>query len=321
MIQCTTIVWILAVIGGGLGSRTAAPVATPSEIRLATRLQRDTVSFGEPLLLTCIIRNLTAELRRVPTFHPQPTPEHGQVGYLLCGPDGRCWHYAVGRHVLSGARRSPDYCYPVPPDDSFYWRRLLWWTNFLDGREPFKPKPGKYRLVTTLWQPVYLADTAVPPVQIADTLDFTLMADKTLELQLRRCWGYLREWFWRGSIRGSTPGATDAALAALRHTRDECDSGYIYLDYVIIHVQANTTGQTEQALSSARQFIRRHPMHPLAEELHFDMLLFHNNAHHKADADSLQRDLLLAYPRNLRGSMLSEGCDAWRSGIRLETER
>jgi hypothetical protein len=277
--------------------------AQAGQVGFTATLLRDTVRVGEPLLVTCVLKNPTIDTQYIPFDTPGNMSDLGMAQYTLLDAEGRTYWPEIWKAV-DGTWMSSS-CAPVAPGDSVYWHQLLsldhYYVAATGPHRWFEQVPGSYRLVIALQLPKFVVGDAFPkgPLSLADTLAFSLVLDSVLTSRIQPYRKVLSDGLWTLFIP-IPPQEMDSILRSLAPRPAAFDATYPYLDYLLPHALSAVKRSASGAIEEGRHFIETYPCHPLSEEMTFDMWYFFGRLGRSASQDSLARVLLKTYPRNTR---------------------
>ena len=300
---------ILAVMSSpGWASGLPKPSAQPGQVRFTASLLKDTVRIGEPLLVTCVLKNPTADTQYIPATVPVQTFDLGSAHYSLLDSQGRSFwqkaYQAIDGTILSSR------CVPVAPGDSVYWHDLVsldhYYVADTGPTKWFTQSPGSFRLVVAVSLPEYAAGDPFPKrgFSFADTLPFSMVLDSVLSSRIKPYSEVLSHGLW--SLFFTVRQPMDSFVMLLTPRPVEFDVTYPYLEYLIPHALSQVKGRSSEAIPEARHFTESHQGHPLSEEMAFDMWEFLRRSGFRASQDSLAQVLLKTYPRNTRVRRLQQ---------------
>lgn len=296
-------VLMLALVwSAGYGRGLPKPSARVGQVRFRATLLRETVRVGEPLLITCVLKNPTADTQYIPATMPIQTFDLGSAHYSLLDSQGRpFWQKAY--QAIDGTMLSSR-CVSVAPGDSIYWHDLVsldhYYVADTGPSKWFTQSPGSYRLVVAVSLPEYAAGDPFPKrgFSFADTLPFSMVLDSVLSSRIKPYSEVLSHGLWSLFFTARQP--MDSFVMLLTPRPVEFDVTYPYLEYLIPHALSLSRGKSPEAIPEAKHFIETHKGHPLSEEMAFDMLAFLRRLDLRASQDSLAQVLLRTYPRNTR---------------------
>jgi hypothetical protein len=277
--------------------------AQAGQVGFTATLLRDTVRVGEPLLVTCVLKNPTIDTQYIPFDTPGNMSDLGMAQYTLLDAEGRVYWPEIWKAV-DGTWMSSS-CAPVAPGDSVYWHQLLsldhYYVAATGPHRWFEQVPGSYRLVIALRLPKFVAGDPFPkgPLSLTDTLSFSLVLDSVLARRIQPYTRIIGDGLWSLFVP-FTKQQMDSIVALLEPSPDSFDVSYPYLDYLIPHALSAVKDRQPDAIPEAKRFVAKYAGHPLSEEMAFDMWYFFGRLGRSTVQDSLAQVLLKTYPRNTR---------------------
>jgi hypothetical protein len=286
---------------GGLPKRSAQA----GQVRFTATLLENTVRIGEPLLVTCAVRNVTTDTQYMPIGSPRDLQSCGAVVYTVVNSQGLS--FGLKPYALSTVGWISESCIPIPPRDSIYWHQLLpldHYYSVVQGKAvQFEQTSGSYRLVTALLLPVFPAGDQFPSedecLSLTDTAHFELTSDPKLSSFIRPYREAVSIGLWTRYVTVEDQ-ELDRILKSLASRPTGADATYPYLEYLTPHALSVVKGGSPDAVAEGKHFIATYPDHPLSEEMTFDMWYFLGRLGRNSSQDSLAQVLLKTYPRNTR---------------------
>lgn len=290
-----------------------APSVDPSLLSLEVGLQSSSVRIDEPLVVTCVLRNTTSQRQLVPMLPPDWLLDCSLAWMSLLDSRGREYIYRLYYRV-SGIWWK-EYCYPVAPQDSMYWRFVVHPEDFrTNGWDPLTAAGG-FKLAVGIALPLFVpGQTGTNGFSwIHDTVLVNFVRDRSWEKEMHRHRPGMARWLGTWFI-GLDDAEVCADLRTFRTTTPTSSDGSLYLDYVLPRVMTCVDSTWALGIKLAHDFIEAHPQHPLAEEMLFDMLRFYYRRRElDQDCEDHMAELLVAFPRNTRCLTLDSGRESWRA--------
>ena len=298
-----TAMWLV-----GQGAPLPKNSASMEQVAFSTGLQEDVIRLGEPLLLTCVVRNSTTDTQYIPIDTPKGLLLSSTVTYMLRDASGNVFFARPWSALL--ATWMSEACRQVAPGDSYYWHQLLPLEHFVGPQGAFEPMAGEYALITTVHFPEFTpaSEFACPgqAVILVDTLSFTLSNDSQQRQYMKQFGEVLREGLWGGFI-GTPPQVMNQFRELLDAAQPlSIDTSFPYVAYVLPFALNRMKGGSPEAIEAARLFLDNYRGHVLAEEMSFDMWDFMGRLGWHGTQDSLGRVLLIDFPRNARAACLRQ---------------
>jgi len=281
--------------------------ASAGQVEFTTVLVRDTVRVGEPLLVTCVVRNVTSDTQFVPITTPDILQSCGVYDVV----DASGLSFGLKPWSAFWLSWSSSSSMSVPPGDSIYWHQLLpldHYYRYVDRKQiQLQQVPGNYGLVTRLALPVFAAGDDFPirgeHLTFTDTTRFVLRSDPKLSRFIKPYREALSIGLWT-CFATAQPEQMRRVWKSLASRPASADGSYPYLEYVTAHALSVIRGGSPDAITEGRRFTTKYADHPLAEEMAFDMWFFFHRLKWRASRDSTGQRLLEDYPRNTRSMLI-----------------
>jgi len=282
-------------------------LARPEDLASGITIEKSIISEGEPLLISCFIKNITTKDATVilPVYNRIAALFTLTAEFSIKTSNGVEYWYRTNVHIDVGLSPSSERI--IMPNDSIYINAILWPDNFTEikklhpkrGLNPgdhtisctillgakFYPKPGRTLVITSDTKMVTMKQISIDDQK-------NLSAVKNI----------MTEFFGYGEGEDVSDSCRHLAYPLLNEIRDSYSYLAPYANFVYISMLAydRYKNRLDEAITKAREFIKNHQGTILGEEMEFLLvkMLYQKEGICERFVEEAQR-VIITYPKNI----------------------